>query len=180
MLEFISCDVPNVLFCGVLVQQQERTSSTGQHIPLIKPQKPGIAIPDFFMVPPDEQQKRATAVKSQLLSALQPTPDTVSAVSQDSTLMAGAPFFVGGNKPVRAACAPTALDQSQPLLLQALMTQKLWQQWLRWLVTQRPLQSMQRTPRWVEDNHSITRLLALMAVLQAVVASSCTGAAVVL
>lgn len=92
----------DLLFCCVLVsfvQQQDRTSSLGQHIPLIKPQQPqppgSKAIPEFFMVPPDEQQKRLTAVKTQLLSALKPTPDTVSAVSQDSTLMAGVLFFVG-------------------------------------------------------------------------------------
>jgi hypothetical protein len=138
------------------VQQQERTSSTGQHIPLIKPQQPqqpgSKAIPECFMVPPDEQQKRVTAVKSQLLSALQPTPDTVSDVSQDSTLMAGATSFVGGNGAVELLTHPQPLTAHHNWLLQALMTQKSWQQWLRWLVTLRPLQSMQRTPRWVEDS----------------------------
>jgi hypothetical protein len=46
-------------------------------------------IPDFLRVPPDEQEQRMAAMKTQLLSALQPTPDTVSAVAQDSKLMSG-------------------------------------------------------------------------------------------
>lgn len=63
------------------------------HMPTIKAQQPqqlgAKAIPDFLRVPPDEQEQRMAAMKSQLLSALQPTPDTLSAVSHDSTLMAG-------------------------------------------------------------------------------------------
>jgi hypothetical protein len=81
------------------LQQQGRRSASSssqqqQHVPLIKPQQQragsGKAVPDMFMLPPDEQQQRLSAMKSQLLSALQPTPDTVSAVAKDSTLMSGA------------------------------------------------------------------------------------------
>lgn len=91
-----------LLLCALLLctlQQQGRqsagSSSEQQHVPLIKPQQQqqqagsGKAVPDMFMLPPDEQQQRLASMKSQLLSALQPTLDTVSAVTQDSTLMSG-------------------------------------------------------------------------------------------
>jgi hypothetical protein len=81
--------------CCLLLQAQPKrsSSSTQQHIPVLiaqQPQQPGSkAIPEGFMIPPDEQEKRLAAMKSQLLTALKPTPDTVSAVAQDSTLMSG-------------------------------------------------------------------------------------------
>lgn len=84
-----------LLFAAFLLQAQPKSSSssTQQHIPMLKaqqPQQPGSrAIPEGFMIPPDEQEKRLAAMKSQLLTALKPTPDTVSAVAQDSTLMSG-------------------------------------------------------------------------------------------
>lgn len=69
------------------------SSKAGQQIPLLKAQpqqqlgsKP---IPDFLRVPPDEQEQRLGVMKTQLLSALQPTPDTISAVAEDATLMSG-------------------------------------------------------------------------------------------
>lgn len=77
----------------MLLPLQARSSRQQQHIPLVKAQQPqqlgSKPIPDFLRVPPDEQEQRLAAMKSQLLSALQPTPDTVSAVAQDSKLMSG-------------------------------------------------------------------------------------------
>ena len=49
----------------------------------------GPAIPDFLRVEPDEQTKRMQEVKGKLVSALQPTPDMISKIGQDPTLLAG-------------------------------------------------------------------------------------------
>jgi hypothetical protein len=75
---------------------QKSSSTTQQQIPVLiaqQPQHPGSkAIPEGFIIPPDEQEKCLAAMKSQLLTALKPTPDTVSVVAQDSTLMSGLSF----------------------------------------------------------------------------------------
>lgn len=129
-----------VTYCGLLLcalvlcilQQQGRqsagTSSHQQHVPLIKRQQQqagsGKAVPDMFMLPPDEQQQRLSAMKSQLLSALQPTPDTVSAVAQDSTLMSGAAAGKVDPDGVVACMIPPTMTTATLLAPQALKTRK--------------------------------------------------------
>jgi len=52
--------------------------------------QPGVKqVPDFMRLQPTEEQKRIEAYKAHLVSALQPTPETVAAVNKDSTLMSG-------------------------------------------------------------------------------------------
>lgn len=55
----------------------------------------GPAIPDFLRVEPDEQAKRMQEVKGKLVSALQPTPDMIAKIGQDTTLLAGVEYNLG-------------------------------------------------------------------------------------
>ena len=50
----------------------------------------GPSIPDFLRVEPDEQMKRLQEVKGKLVSALQPTPEMISKLGKDPTLLSGA------------------------------------------------------------------------------------------
>ena len=52
----------------------------------------GPAIPDFLRVEPDEQAKRLQEVKGKLVNALQPTPDMISKLGKDPTLLSGATY----------------------------------------------------------------------------------------
>ncbi|KAF6250590.1 hypothetical protein COO60DRAFT_795717 [Scenedesmus sp. NREL 46B-D3] len=74
--------------------RQAGTRSKPGGTPLIraKPleqQQAGRAIPDMFKLEPSEEQRCYGMVKSQLLDALAPTPDTISAVGSDPVLTAG-------------------------------------------------------------------------------------------
>lgn len=49
----------------------------------------GPHIPACMRLPPDEQEQHAQVLRTQLLGALQPTPDMVEQVTKDANLMAG-------------------------------------------------------------------------------------------
>lgn len=56
-----------------------------------KQEQPGQKqIPSMFKLEPSEQQRRLDGMRKQLLSALQPNPETIEAVGKDQTLSAGA------------------------------------------------------------------------------------------
>jgi hypothetical protein len=70
-------------------------SKPSSSTPLIKAkpaeqQQAGKAIPAMFKLEPSEEQRRYGMVKSQLLDALAPTPDTIQAVGSDPVLASGA------------------------------------------------------------------------------------------
>jgi hypothetical protein len=77
------------------VLQGSARSKHSSRTPLIKAnpaeqQQAGTAIPDIFKLEPSEEQRRYGVVKSQLLEALAPTPDTIQAVGSDPVLASGA------------------------------------------------------------------------------------------
>ena len=61
-------------------------------MPFLKGKKGGVSgpqIPDFLRVEPDEQEKRYAAMKGELVDKLKPTPDMMSKVASDPTLITG-------------------------------------------------------------------------------------------
>lgn len=62
-------------------------------MPFLKGKKGGVGsgpqIPDFLRVEPDEQEKRYAAMKGELVDKLKPTPDMMSKVASDPTLITG-------------------------------------------------------------------------------------------
>lgn len=46
------------------------------------------SIPDFLRLEPDEEAKRYAAMKSDLLQKLQPTPDMITQIGKDPSLLA--------------------------------------------------------------------------------------------
>ncbi|KXZ56702.1 hypothetical protein GPECTOR_1g632 [Gonium pectorale] len=71
--------------------EQKPTASAREEIPMIRAKQPhtgGPAIPDFLRVEPDEQERRYMAMKNELIEKLKPTPDMVSQIGQDPSLLA--------------------------------------------------------------------------------------------
>jgi hypothetical protein len=86
------------------LQASGSSSSSKKAMPVVtasrqqqqRPSGGAMPIPDFMKIPLSEREKQLGAFKSQLLSVLQPTPDTVQAVASNTTLMAGVCGWVGG------------------------------------------------------------------------------------
>eukprot|EP00882_Tetradesmus_deserticola_P029389 GHRQ01032923.1.p1 GENE.GHRQ01032923.1~~GHRQ01032923.1.p1 ORF type:complete len:151 (+),score=42.17 GHRQ01032923.1:375-827(+) len=77
--------------CRVQAGARSKNSSSTFHIKAkpLEQQQAGNAVPKMFMLEPSEEQRRYGTVKAQLLDALAPTPDTISAVGSDPVLTAG-------------------------------------------------------------------------------------------
>lgn len=70
--------------------QAGKRSKQGAPIIKAKPdQQQSKQIPAMFKLEPSEEQKRYNMMKTQLLGAMAPTPDTVAAVSSNPVLAAG-------------------------------------------------------------------------------------------
>lgn len=78
--------------CCTNIPCPQQVGSTDGTLPVLKAyqqQHSGKVVPDFMKVPLSEQEQQLATLKSQLISALQPNPDTVQEVSKDATLMSG-------------------------------------------------------------------------------------------
>ncbi|GIL72911.1 hypothetical protein Vretimale_4563 [Volvox reticuliferus] len=73
------------------VAEPKKVEPPVEEIPMIRAKAglgSGPMIPDFLRVEPDEQQKRFQAMKADLVDKLKPTPDTITKIGQDQSLLA--------------------------------------------------------------------------------------------
>ncbi|DBA80563.1 hypothetical protein WJX77_004650 [Trebouxia sp. C0004] len=66
-------------------QSKDERSSATPHIKA----KQGSAVPDMFMIPPDEQEKQYAAMRRKLTEELMPTEDTIKQIARNENLLAG-------------------------------------------------------------------------------------------
>lgn len=105
--EIAACSRPSASMSNtitVLLHLVQAGTGNQQHFSVIKSkqqEQPGQKqIPSMFKLEPSEEQQRLDGMKQQLLSALQPNPETIAAVGKDETLSAG-------NGDIKV-CPPTA------------------------------------------------------------------------
>lgn len=66
-------------------QNKDQRRSVTPHIKASQ----GPAIPDIFLIPPDEQEKQYAAMRKKLTEELMPTEDTIKQISGNKSLLAG-------------------------------------------------------------------------------------------
>ncbi|DBB03761.1 TPA: Hsc70-interacting protein [Trebouxia sp. C0006] len=72
----------------VSITSQKSKDQQSSATPHIKSRQ-GPAVPDIFMIPPDEQEKQYAAMRKKLTEELMPTEDTVKQIAENKSLLAG-------------------------------------------------------------------------------------------
>lgn len=92
--------------------------SSEQKIAALKPkrvqQRGQNQVPSIFKLEPSPEEQRLNGMKKQLVTALQPTPETVEAISKDDTLASGS--CTASSSPNRPTINRSDLLSSLPIL----------------------------------------------------------------